>query len=93
MTVYVDEVSDEISERAQTILTSAIKSIVGQLSERFCNEEYSMEDHMVGSAMTFIKEAAQIALIMEIDKDEFAKTCEEVYNIVHLMTTDHAGSA
>ena len=84
---------EDTSDRVQTLFTSLIKSAVGQLSERFCCEEYPMDDHMESCAMTMIKEASQIALIMGIEKDHFLQTCGEIHDIVFLLSSDHEGSA
>jgi len=84
---------EDTSDRVQTLFTSLIKSAVGQLSERFCCEEYPMDDHMEACAMTLIKEASQIALIMGIEKNHFLQTCGEIHDIVFLLSSDHEGSA
>jgi hypothetical protein len=84
---------EDVQDRVQTIFTSVIKSAVVQLSERFCSEEYPMDNHMEGCAMTLIKEASQIALIMSINREEFLATCGEIHDIVFLLSSDHEGSA
>ena len=84
---------EDLQDRVQTLFTSLIKAAVGQLSDRFCCEEYTTEDHMESCAMTLVKEASQIASIVGVDRYEFLEICGEIHDIVFLMSSDHKGTA
>jgi hypothetical protein len=87
------EFDSEKSQRAQALFSSIIKSSVQRLSDRLCDESYTTGEHLFDSATCMLTEAAQVAMILEIPEEEYMMLCTEIYNIVKLMMTDHAGTA
>lgn len=81
------------SDRVQSVFTNILKSIVNDLCMRYVEGSYDHGEVMFDSAMVMIKESAQIAVIMGVDKDTYLGTCGEVYDVIHLMMSEVSGTA
>ena len=84
---------DTASERVQSVYTSLIKNMIGQIHERYAAPDYASTDIMYDCALVMIKESAQIAVILDVPKDTFLTTCSEVFDVIALVMSDVAGSA
>jgi transposase-like protein len=81
------------SDRVQSVYTSLIKNMIGQLHDRYTDDDYSSSDVMFDCALVMIKEAAQVAVLLGVPKDTYLATCVEVYDVVQLAMTDVVGTA
>jgi len=81
------------SDRVQSVYTSLIKNMIGQLHDRYIDDDYSSSDVMFDCALVMIKEAAQVAVLLGVPKDTYLATCVEVYDVVQLAMTDVVGTA
>ena len=81
------------SDRVQSICTSLVKNVIGQIHERYTSPEYTSSDLMYDCALVLIKESAQVAVILNVPKDTFLATCAEVFDVIALVMSDVAGSA
>jgi hypothetical protein len=84
---------DTASERVQSVYTSLIKNMIGQIHERYTTPDYPPTDVMYDCALVMIKESAQIAVILDVPKETFLTTCGEVFDVIALVMSDVAGSA
>lgn len=89
----IEDNDETQSDRVQSVFTNIIKSVVNDLCERYVEGSYDYSEVMFDSAMVMIKEAAQIAVLMGVEKDTYLGTCSEVYDVIHLMMSEVSGTA
>jgi len=81
------------SDRIQSVYTAVIKNMIAQINDCYATEEHGSSEVMFDCALVMIKEAAQIAVILEVPKEIYLTTCGEVFDVTHLAMADVVGSA
>jgi hypothetical protein len=84
---------ESMSDRVQSIYTTAIKGMISQIHDKYTAPDYKSTDLMFDCALVMIKESAQIAVMLDVPKETFLATCGEVFDVIALAMSDVAGTA
>lgn len=86
----------EAQVKIQTLMGILLNSLVTKTEEYVAinfSDTLEEEELDIIMALSFIRSAAELAVMDGVERDEFAKICDEVYTATSLCLTPPAGTA